>query len=190
MKKTSILSATMGLAFMGAASAADITIYYSPTCPHCHHAREFISETLVYEYPALKVTQVNVMDEQNLSAFQTALEKCKYESGGVPVMVIGEKCFQGYADFMQQELRDAIEADMSDDDKQTAAANKAEMEKDAAGFKTANADRANAVSEYDATVAAEQAKDAASGSSWVFWAVLIALVAGLGFVVLRKGKRK
>ena len=66
MKKLSIVSAVMGLAFVGAASAADITVYYSPTCPHCHHARDFISNNLVYEYPMIKVTEVNVMDQANL----------------------------------------------------------------------------------------------------------------------------
>ena len=90
MKKLSFLSAVLGLTFAGAASAADITIYYSPSCPHCHHAREFISNTLVYEYPELKVTAVNVMDQANLPVFQEALKKCEFESGGVPVMVIGD----------------------------------------------------------------------------------------------------
>ena len=51
MKKLSLLSAVLGLGFMGTASAADVTIYYSPSCPHCHHARDFAINTLVYEYP-------------------------------------------------------------------------------------------------------------------------------------------
>ena len=72
MKKTSFLSAILGLSFIGAASAADITVYYSPSCPHCHHARGFISSTLVYEYPELKVTEVNVMDQANMEKFQAA----------------------------------------------------------------------------------------------------------------------
>ena len=70
MKKTSVISAMMGLAFIGSASAADITVYYSPTCPHCHHARDFISSALVYEYPTIKVTEVNVMDEKNMPKFK------------------------------------------------------------------------------------------------------------------------
>ena len=150
MKTLSILSAICGVAFAGAASAADITIYYSPTCPHCHHAREFISSTLIYEYPQLKVSEVNVMDGANMPKFQDALNTCKYESGGVPVMVIGEKCFQGYADFMQQELRDAVEVDLSDADKSTAAENKKAMEKNADEFRKSHADRKGAISEYTA----------------------------------------
>lgn len=189
MKKTSIASAVMGLAFIGTASAADITVYYSPTCPHCHHARDFINNTLIYEYPTIKVTEVNVMEESNLPAFQAALEKCKFESGGVPVIVIGDKCEQGYADFMQDTLRGHVEADMSDSQKKTAAENKAEMEKDAEGFKAANADRANAVSEYNAATAAAAAEKGGNSTIW-FWGLLIVLVAGLGFVLVKKGNRK
>lgn len=188
MKKSSIVSAIMGLAFIGTASAADVTVYYSPTCPHCHHAREFINNTLIYEYPTIKVTEVNVMEEVNLPKFQAALEKCKFESGGVPVIVIGDKCEQGYADFMQDTLRGHVEADMSDAQKKTAAENKAEMEKDAAGFKAANADRANAVSEYNAATAAT-AEKGGNSTIW-FWGLLIVLVAGLGFVLVKKGNNK
>lgn len=195
MKKLSIVSAVMGLAFVGAASAADITVYYSPTCPHCHHARNFISNNLVYEYPMIKVTEVNVMDQANLPKFQETLKKCEYESGGVPVLTIGEKCFQGYADFMQAELREAVEADLSDDDKAAASENKKAMEADAEKFKSENADRKNAISEYVANADAPVADEATAekknnnGSSIWFWGLLVVLVAGLGIVLVRKDKK-
>lgn len=194
MKKLSTLFALCGLAFVGAASAANITVYYSPSCPHCHHARDFISNNLVYEYPTITVTEVNVMDQANLSKFQETLKKCEYESGGVPVLTIGEKCFQGYADFMQAELREAVEADMSDADKAKAAENKKAMESDAEKFKSENAENKATVSEYVATVAnAEQdadvqKKNPGSSSVW-FWGLLIVLVAGLGIVLVRKDKK-
>ena len=194
MKKLSIVSAVMGLAFVGAASAADITVYYSPTCPHCHHARDFISNNLVYEYPMIKVTEVNVMDQANLPKFQETLKKCEYESGGVPVLTIGEKCFQGYADFMQTELREAVEADLSDDDKAAASENNKAMEADAEKFKSENADRKNAISEYvaNADASVEEAtaeKKNNNGSSIWFWGLLVVLVAGLGVVLVRKDKK-
>lgn len=189
MKKLSVLSAIFGLAFIGAASAANVTLYYSPTCPHCHHAREFIEGTLVYEYPTISVTQVNVMDEANLPAFQEVLKKCEYESGGVPVMVIGEKCFQGYADFMQDELRTAVEADLSASDKEQAAENKQAMAQNAEQFKAEHTERANVVVEHDAAAAAEAAQkaDAKHSNLW-FYGLLIVLVAALGFVLVRKKK--
>ena len=197
MKKLSFLSAIMGLTFAGVASAADITIYYSPSCPHCHHAREFISNTLIYEYPELKVTAVNVMDQANLPAFQDALKKCEFDNGGVPVMVIGDKCEQGYADFMQDTMREYIEVDLSDEQKAVAAENKAAMAADAEKFKSEHADRANAVVEYTATVAepaaepVEEPKKKNEGGSTVwFWGLLIVLVATLGYVLVRKDNKK
>ena len=143
---------------------------------------------MIYEYPELKVTEVNVFEEANRPTFEGALKKCKYESGGVPVLVIGEKCFQGYGDSMQQELRDAIEVDLDDAAKATAAENKAAMEKDADAFKTEHADRTNAISEY--VVAAEPQKKTDGGSSIWFYVFLIALVAGLGFVLTGSGNKK
>ena len=197
MKKLSFLSAILGLTFAGAASAADITIYYSPSCPHCHHAREFISNTLVYEYPELKVTAVNVMDRANLPAFQEALKKCEFDNGGVPVMVIGDKCEQGYADFMQDTMREYIEVDMSDEQKAVATENKKAMSEDAEKFKSEHADRANAVVEYTATAeqtvkepAEEVVKKNEGGSTIWFWGLLIVLVAGLGYVLVRKDNKK
>ena len=158
MKTLSILSAMCGVAFMGAASAADITLYYSPTCPHCHHARDFISSSLIYEYPELKVIQVNVMEEANYPKFQETLKKCEYESGGVPVLVIGEKCFQGYGESMNTELREAIEIDMDDAAKSTATENKKAMEEDAEKFKSEHSDRTSAITEYVSESSADESK--------------------------------
>lgn len=196
MKKLSALFALCGLAFVGAASAADITVYYSPTCPHCHHAREFIANNLAYEYPMVTVTEVNVMDQANRSKFEETLKKCEYESGGVPVLTIGDKCFQGYADFMQGELREAVAVDLSDADKAAAEEAKKAMETDAEKFKSENADKRATISEYvvnTETVAAEsvadsQKKNSGASSVW-FWGLLIVLVAGLGLVLVRKDKK-
>ncbi|MBO7508771.1 MAG: hypothetical protein J6T57_00650 [Alphaproteobacteria bacterium] len=191
-----VLGSVLGAVFIGNAMAADITLYYSPTCPHCHHAREFISQTLVYEYPELRVTAVNVMESENRPAFKDALTKCEYESGGVPVMVVGEKCFQGYGDSMADSIRDAVAADLDDAAKKVAAENKKAMESDAAAFRAAHTERADVIVEYksDAKSADDAQKkiDGAekSDTGWIFYAVLIALVLGLGFVLTRKGNKK
>lgn len=190
MKKLSLLSAILGLGFMGVASAADVTIYYSPSCPHCHHARDFATNTLIYEYPELKITMVDVTNPQNTPLFQEALKKCEFESGGVPVLVIGDKCEQGYADFMQDTLRGHIEADLTDAQKATAAENKKAMAADAEKFKSEHADRTNAIIEHSAAATIEnvQKKNSEPSTVW-FWALLIALVAGLGFVLVRKDNK-
>ena len=158
MKKLSFLFALFGLMIFGRAMAADMTIYYSPSCPHCHHARDFVSNTLVYEYPELKVTMVNVMESANRPMFEAALKKCGFESGGVPVLVIGDKCEQGYADFMQDTLRESVAVDLSDEQKATAAENKKAMEKDAEKFKSEHSERASAIVEYVASAETETAE--------------------------------
>ena len=147
MKK--LIFALIGCAFITNVNAADITIFYSPSCPHCHHARDFISSSLIYEYNDLKVSEINIMNMDNRQAFVDALFKCGYQKGGVPVLVIGEKCFQGYADSMQNDLRAAIEVDLTDAQKSAAAANKDAMAKDKDAFVAAHADRKNAISEKE-----------------------------------------
>ena len=145
MKITKILFALICGAFIGGANAADISIYYAPTCPHCHHARDFISSTLIYEYGDLKVTEINVMSADNRQEFVDALYKCGYKSGGVPVLVVGEKCFQGYADSMQDTLRAAVEVDLTDEQKQSASDNKAKMAENKDAFVSAHADRKDTI---------------------------------------------
>ena len=200
MKK--IFGVLAGAMFVGNAVAADITIYHMPTCPHCHHARDFVSQNLVYEYPALKVTTVDVTQDANRGAFMDALKKCKYESGGVPVMIIGEKCFQGYSDAMADDVRKAVEADLDDAAKKTAAENKKAMVADAEGFRKAHTDRANVEVEFvaqpDQQAPGQEVRQGGAehnvpapskNDSWVFYVLLGALVAGLGFVLTRNGKK-
>jgi LPXTG-motif cell wall-anchored protein len=188
---------------IGNAFAADITIYHMPTCPHCHHAREFVSQNLVYEYPNLKVTTIDVTQDANRADFMATLKKCEYESGGVPVMVVGEKCFQGYSDAMADDVRKAVEADMDDAAKAVAAENKKAMESDADAFRNEHSDRASAVTEreiqedtqrpqQETAAEANTAENVPAGKtndSWVFWVILGVLVVGLGFVLTRKSKK-
>lgn len=199
MKKLSILGLTMGAFFAGSVNAADITIYHMPTCPHCHHARDFVSNNLIYEYPELKVTLVNVTESANRDEFMATLKKCEYESGGVPVLVIGEKCFQGFADSMADDLRAAVEVDMTDAAKSVAAENKKALAANADAFKQEHEDRKNAIVEREVPKIESADEDAQkknnkvtkkADSSWVFYVILIALVAGLGFVLTRKGNKK
>lgn len=138
MKKFSVLGIVAGVAFTGFANAADITIYYMPTCPHCHHARDFISDYIAYEFPSISVTEVNVSKKKNQDDFLVTLTKCNYSQGGVPVMVIGDKCFQGYASSMQSELRDAVAADLSNADKENAKNIQEKMKNDAKEFRKNN----------------------------------------------------
>lgn len=179
-----LFTITCGLFAFGA-NAADITLYYSPTCPHCHNARNFIETNLIYEYDNLKVTTVNVMEEYNQKEFFDTLKKCEYESGGVPVLVVGEKCFQGFGESTKSELREAVEVDLSDDQKKAAASNKAEMEKDKDAFVATHADRKDAVSERESKKKITE-KDNDSTTDILLYAFLGLLVLGLGIVLFKK----
>ena len=186
MKK--LLSIICSVGFISAANAADITVYYSPSCPHCHHALEFIGDTLVYEYQTINVAAVNVVESENRDAFRAVVEKCEYKSGGVPIIVVGEKCFQGYADFMEKELRDAVAVDMSDTELAVADANRDAMAKDIEKFKSDNTNRANIIANYDTD---EQKKtDADERDLTYMYGLLILLALGLGYIVFRKRKKK
>ena len=178
----------LGLLFVCSANAADIKMYYSPSCPHCHHAREFIMETLVYEFPDMTLTMIDVTKPENRPEFRTAVENCGFESGGVPVMVIGEKCEQGYADFMQDDLRAAVSADLTAEQIAVAKSNKKALAENPEKFKSEHASRAKALIEYSAP-ASDEKKNDNDELNWRFIG-LIALVALAGVCLLRKGKTK
>lgn len=186
MNFSKLLFALMCGVVVFGANAADITLYYSPTCPHCHNARNFIEMNLIYEYDNLKVTTVNATEADNRQEFMDALKKCEYESGGVPVLVVGEKCFQGFGESTKSKLREAIEADLSDEQKKAAASNKAEMEKDRDAFVAAHADRKDAVSERDTKKKVTEKND--NATDILLYAFLGLLVIGLGFVLFNKRK--
>lgn len=141
--------ALCGLGLISAAGAADMTIFYSPSCPHCHRARNFIRTELVYEYDDLAVTEVNAVLAENRGDFINALQKCGYTKGGVPVIMIGDKCFQGYGENMNDSIRAAVEVDYTDDQRNAAKTNREELNKDHDAFVAAHAARQDAVVNKD-----------------------------------------
>jgi glutaredoxin len=194
MKKIAFLGVLFSMFVARSSFAADITIYYAPSCPHCHHAREFISNTLVYEYPELKVTAIDVTIPEHRSLFKSALDKCGLTSGGVPVLVIGEHCEQGYADYMEQDLRKYVEADLTPEQKQIASSNRRAMKQNIAAFKEENLQRSDVIVEYAQQPVAE-ANDTTDGGVmrmdrrlFLLGGMLILIVAGLGYALVRKSK--
>lgn len=156
MKKLSFVSAILGLSLINAASASEvITIYYSPSCPYCHYARDDISGKLVYEYPNLTVTEVDVSNPDNRNMFSHALGRCGFKSGGVPVIVYGDKCKQGYSDVLMDEMRELLNASLNEEEKTLVASNRKAMEEDVDAFKARNADRKKAVLQFSAKTVAK-----------------------------------
>lgn len=141
-----------GMGMFSAANAADITIFYSPTCPHCHHARDFIKNELIYEYNDLKVTEINATLAEHRQDFIDTLKKCEYTSGGVPVLVVGDKCFQGFGESVKEPMRAAIEIDLSEAQKKSANENRTQLAKNHDDFVAKNAKRLDAIVTKDTDV--------------------------------------
>lgn len=162
MKKTLFATVALGFAFGGAAFASEnITIYYSPSCPYCHYAREDINDILIYEYPNLTVTEVDVSNPDNGPTFVEVLNRCGLKSGGVPVVVYGDKCEQGYSGLLLKEMRELLDAKLNEEEKTLVASNRKAMEEDAAAFKARNADRKKAIVKFDNKKESDVAKPAA-----------------------------
>lgn len=188
--KTRILFGLFGLLFIGAATAADMTIYYSPTCPHCHHMRDYASNNFIYEYPSMKITMVDVTVPENRSLFIDVIKTCEYESGGVPVIKIGDKCFQGFAESMADDMRAAIESDMDAAAKQSAADVKRAISENGDTYRQEHPTPVATISEYTAQhdETAEK-KMTASDNKWASWVLIVLALVVLGFSVsVAKGK--
>ncbi len=192
MKKT-VLSALLGLCFVGAAYSADMTIYYSPTCPHCHHAKDFTNNNFIYEYPTITVTTVDVTVPEHRTLFIDVLKACDYSSGGVPVIKIGDKCFQGFGEGMADELRAAIEVDLSADAKKSAAEVKKAIAANGDKYRNEHPTPVATVTEYvlptEATTDESEKKTDESDNNLVLWGLgVLALLVVWG--IARKKARK
>lgn len=192
--KNIFLSMIAAFGFIGMANAADITIYYSPTCPHCHHAQDYTRNNFIYEYPTINVTFIDVTNPDHRAMFIDVLKTCDFSSGGVPVIKIGDKCFQGFAENMADDLRTAIEVDMDDAAKKSAADIKKAIAADGAKYRDEHPTPVATITEYFADTTAENAekKTNASDNKLASWTlgVLALLVVLFSVSVARKKSKK
>lgn len=192
--KNIFLSMIAAFGFIGMANAADITIYYSPTCPHCHHAQDYTRNNFIYEYPTINVTFIDVTNPDHRAMFIDVLKTCDFSSGGVPVIKIGDKCFQGFAENMADDLRTAIEVDMDNAAKKSAADVKKAIAADGAKYRDEHPTPVATITEYFADTTAENAekKTNASDNKLASWTlgVLALLVVLFSVSVARKKSKK
>jgi glutaredoxin len=105
LKKLFIITSAV-LLFACKAKASDITIYFMPTCPHCHHALEFLDKDM----KDVSVEKIDVTkSSENANLFFDQVKKCGLESRGVPVMVINGKCLQGFGPETGTEIKKLLE---------------------------------------------------------------------------------
>ncbi len=117
MKKIGIFSMLLTILTFASVRAADVTLFHSPTCPHCHHAKDFLGNELVKEFNGIEIETINLASEENIEPFKAALKKCNYDKGYIPVIVVGDKCFQGYGKNMNDDIRDALTEKMKSEKK-------------------------------------------------------------------------
>ena len=105
LKKLLIATSTV-LLFACNSDAADIKLFFMPTCPHCHHALAFLDKDMKdVEVEKIDVTQ----SKENVDKFVEQLKKCEIESKGVPLIVINEKCLQGFGPETGSEIKKLLE---------------------------------------------------------------------------------
>ena len=79
---------------IGSRISKKIIIYFNPMCPYCHQALGFINDELS-DVPVKKIELGQGLDA-NLKCFAKALSDCHCASRGIPLIIIGDKCFQGF----------------------------------------------------------------------------------------------
>ncbi len=87
-------------------SKPKVTIYYNPTCPYCHDALNFFSK----ELPDIELDKIelNGMPGKNRIKFNEGLEMCHLGSRGIPLIIVGKKCFQGFDEDVGNEIKELV----------------------------------------------------------------------------------
>ena len=71
-----------------------IYFFFSNTCPHCHHALEYINA----KYPNLEMAMVNVGNPEGLRMLAQAAKDFEMgDSVGTPLMVCGDNYLMGWS---------------------------------------------------------------------------------------------
>ena len=97
-----ILFIALGACLVSSPSEAQIkdtvTIFYSPTCPHCHHLMKFVDSTLVKLYPTIKFDLKNTQESKNMHTWNTFKQDAglDLQNYGVPQTYIGDDLILGF----------------------------------------------------------------------------------------------
>jgi glutaredoxin len=116
-----LLVAVLGVLFPGTALGVDagpsgppapvtLILFHGEGCPHCAAEREFLTE-LSAAYPDLVIEQYEVWnDAANRDLLMQTAARLGFDPSGVPVTVIGDEVWIGYADSIGEEITAAVEA--------------------------------------------------------------------------------
>ncbi|MBA4376712.1 MAG: hypothetical protein C0401_11145 [Anaerolinea sp.] len=86
-----------------------IYFFWGDGCPHCAKAKPFLEE-LAQKNPRVQIKSFEVWhDEENLELFKKFAAGFGFEPKSVPTFFIGEKHWEGYSDFIGEEIQTAVE---------------------------------------------------------------------------------
>lgn len=94
-----------------ATNSIELTIFYSPTCPHCKAENIFLTK-LTNEYPEITVKEYNVFEPANVQLLQTYYNKYKVPAirqGLTPITFIQDKYFLGFDDSTGYDITKYVE---------------------------------------------------------------------------------
>ena len=74
---------------------AEVIIFYSPVCPHCHDALEFLDK-ISPNYKDLKITKYNTFTKTGINYYQHYTKKLNIDSNGVPIAIFNDKYELGF----------------------------------------------------------------------------------------------
>ncbi len=75
----------------------EMVLFYSPTCPHCHHAMEFLEKEIAPKYGDLTITKYNTSTKVGANYYFHYAKKLGIENAGaVPLAVFGDKYELGF----------------------------------------------------------------------------------------------
>jgi len=81
-----------------AAAGVDVLLYWGIGCPHCERAMAFL-DALAEKDPEIRLQKLEVSsDRANARAMVATAERLGVEVGSVPLIVVGERAWVGYAD--------------------------------------------------------------------------------------------
>ncbi|MFA5029228.1 MAG: hypothetical protein WC518_00575 [Patescibacteria group bacterium] len=92
------------------AEAAEVNLFYSPTCPHCTKERAFL-DVIENKYPQIKVNRFNVTEAGSVDKLKEFYGKYKVPEdswGLVPVTFIADKFFLGFSDSTAKEIENCL----------------------------------------------------------------------------------
>jgi len=88
--------ASQNASVMQSISNNDIYFFYQNTCPHCHHAAQYIKQ----KHPGLKMINLDVRLPQNYNLFLKCAQKFHLSQNtlGTPLICMGTHYIMGWSD--------------------------------------------------------------------------------------------